>query len=65
MRSGRASATHSHIGSQCSSRTTDTIVSVHTGGYRLGKGGVLCGRITSLNHRIDLPDVLAWIIAND
>jgi hypothetical protein len=43
---------------------TDTIVAVHTGGYRLGKDGVLCGRITGLNHRIDLPAVLAWITAN-
>jgi hypothetical protein len=37
---------------------------VHTGGYRLGVDGVICGRITSLNHRVDLPDVLAWITAN-
>ena len=44
---------------------TDTVVAVHTGGYRLGRDGVICGRITSLNHRIDLPDVLAWITAND
>lgn len=43
---------------------TDTVVAVHTGGYRLGYNGVLCGRITSLNHRIDLPDVLAWITTN-
>ncbi len=43
---------------------TDTVVAVHTGGYRLGVDGVICGRITSLNHRIDLPDVLAWIGAN-
>ncbi|MGH3079283.1 MAG: trypsin-like serine protease [Gaiellaceae bacterium] len=43
---------------------TDTVVAVHTGGYRLGYNGVLCGRITSLNHRIDLPDVLAWITSN-
>jgi Trypsin len=44
---------------------TDTVVAVHTGGYRLGYNGVLCGRITSLNHRIDLPDVLRWITDND
>jgi hypothetical protein len=43
---------------------TDTIVAVHTGGYRLGYNGVLCGRLTSLNHRIDVPVVLNWIIAN-
>jgi hypothetical protein len=43
---------------------TDTIVAVHTGGSRLGKDGVLCGRITGLNHRIDLPEVLAWITAS-
>jgi hypothetical protein len=40
----------------------DTVVAVHTGGYRLGYGGRLCGRITSLNHRVDLPEVLGWII---
>jgi hypothetical protein len=44
---------------------TDTVVAVHTGGYRLGRDGVICGRITSLNHRVDLPDVLGWITAND
>jgi hypothetical protein len=46
---------------------TNTEVAVHTGGYRLGKPGdeFLCGRITGLNHRIDLPSVLAWITAND
>jgi hypothetical protein len=44
---------------------TDEIVAVHTGSYRLGRGGVICGRLASLNHRIDLPSVLHWIIAND
>lgn len=39
----------------------DTIVAVHTGGYHLGYDGRLCGRITSLNHRVDLPGVLSWI----
>jgi len=39
----------------------DTIVAVHTGGYSLGFDGEICGRITSLNHRVDDPDVLAWI----
>jgi hypothetical protein len=39
----------------------DTVVAVHTGGYRLGYHGRLCGRITSLNHRIDQPVVLDWI----
>jgi hypothetical protein len=43
---------------------TDTIVAVHTGGFRLGKDDVLCGRITGLNHRVDLPQILAWIAAN-
>lgn len=39
----------------------DTIVAIHTGGYNLGFDGQICGRITSLNHRIDDPEVLAWI----
>ncbi|WP_153393775.1 trypsin-like serine protease [Ornithinicoccus halotolerans] len=43
---------------------TDTIVAVHTGGYSMGYDNVLCGRMTSLNHRIDLPEVRDWIIAN-
>ena len=43
---------------------TDTQVAVHTGGYRLGVEGVICGRITSLNHRIDVPVIRDWIIAN-
>ena len=43
---------------------TDTVVAVHTGGYRLGYDGVLCGRMTSLNHRIDIPGVLDWIVDN-
>jgi V8-like Glu-specific endopeptidase len=43
---------------------TDTVVAVHTGGYRLGRNGVICGRITSLNHRIDLPEILGWISSN-
>lgn len=43
---------------------TTEIVAVHTGGYRLGYNGVLCGRLTSLNHRTDLPDVYTWIVAN-
>jgi Trypsin len=40
---------------------SDTVVAVHTGGYGLGYEGNLCGRITSLNHRIDVPDILEWI----
>jgi hypothetical protein len=44
--------------------STDTIVAVHTGGYSMGRNGVLCGRMTSLNHRIDQPEVLGWIGAN-
>ena len=39
----------------------DTVVAVHTGGYRLGYLARICGRITSLNHRIDLPIALDWI----
>jgi hypothetical protein len=38
-----------------------TVVAVHTGGYRIGWMGQLCGRMTSLNHRVDLPIVLDWI----
>jgi hypothetical protein len=39
----------------------DTLVAVHTGGYRLGWSGQICGRMTSLNHRLDLPVFLNWI----
>jgi hypothetical protein len=39
----------------------DTVLAVHTGGYRMGYLNRLCGRMTSLNHRIDLPVVLDWI----
>jgi hypothetical protein len=42
----------------------DVVLAVHTGGYRLGSNGVICGRITSLNHRVDIPEVLDWIAAN-
>jgi hypothetical protein len=35
---------------------------VHTGGYRMGYADRICGRITSLNHRIDVPVVLNWIL---
>lgn len=38
-----------------------TIVAIHTGGYRLGYDGAICGRISSLNHRIDTPVVLDWL----
>ena len=40
---------------------TATVVAVHTGGYRLGFDGALCGRLSSLNHRIDTPVVLDWL----
>jgi Trypsin len=40
---------------------TYTIVAIHTGGYRLGFDGALCGRLSSLNHRIDTPVVLDWL----
>jgi len=39
----------------------DTVVAVHTGGYNLGRDEQICGRITSLNHRVDLPVVLDWL----
>jgi hypothetical protein len=39
----------------------DTVLAVHTGGYRLGYRGRICGRITSLNHRVDIAAVLDWI----
>ncbi|HSB65509.1 MAG TPA: hypothetical protein VLD65_02970, partial [Anaerolineales bacterium] len=39
----------------------DTVLAVHTGGYRMGYLGRLCGRMTSLEHRVDLPAVLAWV----
>ena len=39
----------------------DTVLAVHTGGYRLGNAGQICGRITSLNHRVDVDVVLDWI----
>ena len=39
----------------------DTVVAVHTGGYRMGYMNRLCGRMTSLNHRVDLPIGLDWI----
>jgi hypothetical protein len=38
-----------------------TIVAVHTGGYRLGVDGSVCGRISSLNHRVDTPLVRDWL----
>ena len=39
----------------------NVVVAVHTGGYRMGYLNRLCGRITSLNHRVDLPFVLDWL----
>ena len=42
----------------------DTVLAVHTGGYRLGSDASICGRITSLNHRVDIPEVLDWIAEN-
>ena len=38
-----------------------TVVAIHTGGYRLGFDGALCGRLSSLNHRVDTPAVLNWL----
>lgn len=40
---------------------TFTIVAIHTGGYRLGFDAQLCGRLSSLNHRVDKPEVLDWL----
>ncbi len=42
----------------------DTLLAVHTGGYNLGFEGDSCGRLTSLNHRVDIPEVLDWIAAD-
>ena len=39
----------------------NTVLAVHTGGYRMGNLGQICGRITSLNHRVDIDVVLDWI----
>lgn len=39
----------------------DVIIAVHTGGYRMGYLNRLCGRMTSLNHRVELPVVLDWL----
>lgn len=44
-----------------SDSTGDTVLAVHTGGYRLGYLNRICGRITSLNHRVDLPIALDWL----
>lgn len=44
-----------------SAEPADTVVAIHTGGYRLGYMNRLCGRLTSLNHRVDLLEVLDWI----
>jgi hypothetical protein len=44
-----------------SENTGDTVVAIHTGGYRLGYLSRICARITSLNHRLDLPIVLDWL----
>jgi len=44
-----------------SDSTGSTVVAVHTGGYRLGYLSKICGRITALNHRVDLPIVLDWL----
>jgi secreted trypsin-like serine protease len=40
---------------------TYTIVAIHIGGYRLGYDGALCGRLSSINFRIDNPDALNWL----
>jgi secreted trypsin-like serine protease len=38
-----------------------TLVAIHTGGYRLGFDGALCGRLSSLNHRLDTSPALDWL----
>ena len=43
----------------------DTVIAVHTGNYKLGVEGAICGRNTALNHRVDLPEVLDWIADHD
>lgn len=40
---------------------TNQLVAVHTGGFRLGYEGVICGRLSSLNHRLDTAEALDWI----
>jgi hypothetical protein len=40
---------------------TSQFVAVHTGGYRLGSTGAMCGRLMSLNHRLDTTAALDWI----
>jgi secreted trypsin-like serine protease len=40
---------------------TTTLVAIHIGGYRLGFDGALCGRLSSLNFRLDTPVVLDWL----
>ena len=42
----------------------NTVLAVHTGGYNLGFDDAICGRISSLNHRVDIPEVLDWINAD-
>lgn len=37
------------------------IIAVHTGGKNLGVDGSVCGRIASVNHRIDTEPVLTWL----
>jgi hypothetical protein len=61
---GKGGACGGDSGSSIFLHGTTTIVAVHTGGYNLGYEGNLCGRITSLNHRTDVPAVYDWITAN-
>ena len=60
----RAAACGGDSGSAIFLHDTTEIVAVHTGGYRIGYEGQLCGRLTSLNHRTDLPAVYDWITSN-
>ncbi|HET9416280.1 MAG TPA: trypsin-like serine protease [Candidatus Limnocylindria bacterium] len=61
---GKGGACGGDSGSSIFLHGTTEIVAVHTGGYNLGYEGVLCGRITSLNHRTDVQEVYDWIQAN-
>lgn len=40
---------------------SNELVALHIGSPRLGPGGVICARVSSLNGRLDLPIVLDWL----
>ena len=39
----------------------DTVVAIHVGGFHMGFHDRLCGRMTSLNMRVDLPIAMDWL----